>query len=308
MAMCEIILHHYPMSTFSEKARLACGLKKLSYKQVFVPIASPKPELVSLTGGYRRAPVMQIGADIYCDSHLILRKIEQLHPEPTLFPNRSEGEATALAWWAERYIFMPALGFIAYINGDLYAPDFVEERRKFGYVLDKEELKPLNPRNVQQLVAHLAWLRNLLADERPYLLGDQVSAADLAAYPSLWFLRKWGGEETERQLPIKPLLGWIERVATLGYGSPTEIAGAAALDIARQSTPTAAEVPADGDPTGIKAGAKVTVTPDDVGRDPVEGVLVAADDREVVIRRSDMRGGLVHVHFPRAGYDLASVC
>ena len=170
------------------------SLKTLSYKQVFVPIASPKPDLVALTGGYRRAPVMQIGADIFCDSHLILRSLEDLHPEPTLFPNGSEGEATVLAWWAERYIFMPALGFIAYINGDdLYAPDFVEERRKFGYVLDKEELKPLNPRNVQQLVAHLAWLRNLLADGRPYLLGDQVSAAALAAYPSLWFLRKWGG-------------------------------------------------------------------------------------------------------------------
>ena len=305
--MSEVILHHYPMSTFSEKARLACGLKKLSYKQVIVPIASPKADLVALTGGYRRAPVMQIGADIYCDSLLILRKLEELHPEPTLFPNRSEGEATALAWWAERYIFMAALGFIAYINGDLYAPDFVEERRKFGYVLDKEELKPLFPRHIQQLVAHLAWLRTILADGRPFLLGEQVSAADLAAYPSIWFLRKWGGDETEKRLPIKPLLDWVERVAALGYGSPSDIAGAEALDIARRSTPAVSDVPTNGDPTGLKSGARVTVTPDDVGRDPVEGVLVGADDREVVIRRSDERAGDVQLHFPRAGYDVAAV-
>ena len=305
--MTEIILHHYAMSTFSEKARLACGLKGLSYKQVLVPIASPKPDLVALTGGYRRAPVMQIGADIYCDSHLILRKLEALHPEPSLFPNHCEGEATALAWWAERYIFMPALGFIAYINGDLYAPDFVEERRKFGYTLDKKELEPQFPRHVQQLVAHLAWLKTFFADGRPYLLGDQVSAADLAAYPSIWFIRKWGGEETERRLPIGPLLGWVERVAALGYGEPMEIAGAAALDIARQSTPVASEIPAEGDPTGLKAGARVTVTPDDVGRDPVEGVLVGADDREVVIRRTDPQAGTLHVHFPRAGYDVTPV-
>ena len=304
--MSDIILHHYPMSTFSEKVRLACGLKKLSYRQVIVPIASPKPDLVSLTGGYRRAPVMQIGADIYCDSHLILRKIEQIHPEPTLFPNRSEGEATVLAWWAERYIFMPALGFIACINGDLYAPDFVEERRKFGYVLDKAELKPLLPRHVQQLVAHLARLRTILADGRAYLLGEQVSAADLAVYPSLWFLQKWGDTETERQLQVAPLLGWVERVAALGYGNPTEIAGARALDIARESTPMVCDLPADGDPTGLKAGAVVTVTPDDVGRDPVKGELVGADDREVVVRRFDPRAGFVHVHFPRAGYDVAA--
>ena len=305
--MSDIILHHYAMSTFSEKARLACGLKGLSYQQVLVPIASPKPDLIALTGGYRRAPVMQIGADIYCDSHLILRKLEQLHPEPTLFPNHCEGEAAALSWWAERYIFMPALGFIAYINGDLYAPDFVEERRRFGYTLDKKELEPQFPRHVQQLVAHLAWFKTILASGRPFLLGEQVSAADLAAYPSIWFLLKWGGEETERRLPIQPLMGWVGRVAALGHGRPIEIAGAAALDIARQSTPAALEVSVNGDPTGLKAGARVTVTPDDVGRDPVEGDLIGADDREVVIRRFDPRAGVLHVHFPRAGYDLAPV-
>ena len=304
--MSEIILHHYPMSTFSEKVRLTCGLKKLAYKHVIVPIAMPKPDLVALTGGYRRAPVMQIGADIYCDSHLILRKIEQLHPEPTLFPNGGEGESMALAWWVERYIFMPALGFIANINADLYAPDFVAERKAFGYALGKDEAGPLFLRHVQQLVAHLAWFASMMADGRPYMLGDQVSAADLAAYPSIWFLRKWGGAETERRLSIKPLLGWVERVAGLGYGNPTEIAGAAALDMARQSTPAPLDLRADGDPSGLKGGARVTVTPDDVGRDPVEGVLVGADDREVVIRRSDPRAGVVQVHFPRAGYDVAA--
>ena len=207
--MSKIILHHYPMSTFSEKVRLACGLKQLAYSHVIVPIAMPKPDLVALTGGYRRAPVMQIGADIYCDSQLILRKIEQLHPNPSLFPNCREGEATALAWWAERYIFMPALGFIAHVNTGLYAADFVAERKAFGYVLGPDEAGPLFARNVQQLVAHLAWLRSMMADGRPYMLGDQASAADLAAYPSIWFLRKWGGTETVRRLPIEPLLGWV---------------------------------------------------------------------------------------------------
>lgn len=134
-----------------------------------------------------------------------------------------------------------------------------------------------------------------------------LRGVSMTFYPSLWFPRKWGGAETERLLPVEPLLGWVERVAALGYGDPTEITGAMALDIARGSAPAACEVPADGDPTGLKAGARVTVTADDVGRDPVEGVLVGADDREVVIRRSDPRVGVVHVHFPRAGYDVVSV-
>ena len=304
--MSGIILHHYPLSTFSEKVRLAFGLKKLTYNEVITPAMLPKPDLVALTGGYRRAPVMQIGADIYCDSQLILRKLEHLHPEPTLFPGGNEGQATALAWWAERYIFTPALGFIANVNDTLFSPDFVTERNQFGFVLGKQDVEPHFPRYVQQLAAHLAWFASTMADGRPFVLGDRVSAADLAAYPSVWFLRKWGGAATERWLPIKPLLGWVDRVAASGYGNPSEIPAASALDIARNSTPAAVDLPADGDPTELKSGTMVKVTPDDVGRDPVEGILVGADHGEVVIRRSDPRAGVVHLHFPRVGYDVAA--
>ena len=305
--MPEIILHHYPLSTFSEKVRLAFGLKKLAYQEVITPVAMPKPDLVPLTGGYRRAPVMQIGADIYCDTQLILRRIERLHPEPTLFPNNCEGEATALAWWAERHIFMPALGFVANVNDDLFQPDFVAERKAFGFILGKDDVRPLFGRYVQQLVANLGWFVTMLADGRPYMLGERVSAADLAAYPSLWFLHKYGGAETVRLLPVKPLDGWLKRVSELGYGQPAEIPGGTALDIARDATPAAPDLPADGDPTGLTPFTQVTVTPDDTGRDPVEGTLVAADGQEVVIRRSDARVGDVHVHFPRAGYDVVAV-
>ena len=66
------------------------------------------------------------------------------------------------------------------------------------------------------------------------------------------------------------------------------------------------DLPADGDPSGLRAGTTVTVTPDDTGRDQVRGTLVAADDQEVVIRRLDERVGEVNLHFPRAGYDVST--
>ena len=72
--MSEIILHHYEISVFSERVRLALGLKRLSWNSVTIPHMLPKPDLMPLTGGYRRTPVMQLGADIYCDTLLILRK------------------------------------------------------------------------------------------------------------------------------------------------------------------------------------------------------------------------------------------
>ena len=39
---------------------------------------SARPLLSPLTGGYRRAPVLQVGADIYCDTNIILPALERL--------------------------------------------------------------------------------------------------------------------------------------------------------------------------------------------------------------------------------------
>jgi len=70
--MSDLILHHYEFSTFSHKVRTALGAKGLAWRSVDIPGMPPRPLLNPLTGGYRRAPVLQLGADIYCDTHLIL--------------------------------------------------------------------------------------------------------------------------------------------------------------------------------------------------------------------------------------------
>ena len=95
------ILHHYPVSPFAEKVRLILGYKQLAWKSVIIPMIMPKPDLTALTGGYRRTPVLQIGADVYCDTALICDVLEQLAPSPTLYPSATEGAARVLAQWAE---------------------------------------------------------------------------------------------------------------------------------------------------------------------------------------------------------------
>ena len=75
--MSEIILHNYPESPVAEKVRIALGIKGLEWLSVKIPRIPPKPLLMPLTGGYRRTPVMQIGADIYCDSQCIIRELER---------------------------------------------------------------------------------------------------------------------------------------------------------------------------------------------------------------------------------------
>ena len=84
--VAELILHHYDFSNYSEKVRLVLGLKGLSWRSVEIPPVLPKPDYLPLTGGYRRAPALQIGAEVYCDTVRITEELERRFPQPSLYP------------------------------------------------------------------------------------------------------------------------------------------------------------------------------------------------------------------------------
>jgi len=302
--MTSIILHHYDISTFSERVRLAFGVKRLAWRSVEIPPVMPKPDLLPLTGGYRRTPVMQIGADIYCDTLLILQKLEALHPAPSLYPGHSKGVATAIAWWADKSIFFPALGVLAAKIGKDIPSDFVAERKAFGFPLEADEANTMLHRHLQQGSAHLTWLADMLSDGRPFLLGDAVSAADLAACCPLWLLKNRVGKDADALLPLPALAQWYDRVAAFGHGSPQDMLAAEALDVAKAVEPADFHGRCNADPSGIPLESEVIVAADDTGRDEVRGTLVAADARRLVIRVRNDRVGNLHIHFPRAGFDV----
>ncbi len=303
--MSEIILHHYEFSPFSEKVRLAFGLKRLPWRSVLVPVWMPKPELMPLTGGYRRAPVMQIGADVHCDTQLILRVLERLRPEPSLFPGGTQGLASALSFWWESSTFVTAARVLGAMIGDKLPPELVEDRKTFlGFDMGQAAMAPGLPLYVQRLRAHFYWLARMFSDGRPFALGAEASAVDLSAYHVLWLLRRNLGAEMDALVPFARLQSWYERVGAIGHGSPRDMPAAEALDVAAEATPAAPDTEAeDGEAFGLLPGRRVDVTPDDTGRDPVVGTLAAAGPEEIVLRRADARVGEVNVHFPRAGYD-----
>ena len=109
--MPDLILHHYPSSPFSEKIRLVLGYKKLAWKSVIIPPIMPKPDVLALTGGYRKTPVLQVGADIYCDSALICDVLEHVQPEPPLYPPHLKGVARVFAQWADTTLFWAAMAY-----------------------------------------------------------------------------------------------------------------------------------------------------------------------------------------------------
>ena len=129
--MTDIILHHYDTSPYSEKVRLGLGLKGLAWASVEIPVIMPKPNLTALTGGYRKTPVLQIGADIYCDSQLIMRELERRRPSPSFYP-AGRGAADALAWWVEKTTFLPAVSIAFAKRPDALPEGFLEDRAKFS--------------------------------------------------------------------------------------------------------------------------------------------------------------------------------
>ncbi len=303
--MPEIILHQYPRSPYAEKVRLALGLKGAAYRSVTVPSWMPKPDLLPLTGGYRRTPVMQVGADVFCDTLAILRQIERMHPRPPLFPSATAPLATALGWHVERSMFLPAVGIVVGLAGHTYPRAIFADRRAFfGFSLEPADMLAQQARFVDRLNAHLAWLSGMMADGRDFLLGPAPSAADLCAYHPLWHLRHNGGETALKLLPaIAKLLGWMDRVAAIGHGRPTELAPAEALAVAQAASPMAPERSCAAGLSGLALNDMVSMTPDDTGRDAVTGRLLAVSDDAIVLGRIDARLGAVHVHFPRAGFD-----
>ena len=305
--MPDLILHHYPRSPFSEKVRIAFGMKKLAWKSVIIPMFMPKPDLMPLTGGYRKTPVLQVGADIYCDTQLIMLELEKRAPQPPLLPAERAGEARALAMWVDRNIFWPAVGVVMGAIGDQLPEAFRKDRSAFsGRPFDVAALKAAAPFAAAQTYAQLVLAEEMLADGRPYLTGVVPTLADCALYNPVWFIKeRLGGGKAVPPLDQLPrLFGWSERIKLFGNGTPTDMTAAEALDVARAAAPDDAHMVKD-DPSGLVAGQTISVTPDDTGKVPVVGVLAGLAPDRISLRRSDPRVGDVMVHFPRAGYVMA---
>jgi glutathione S-transferase len=296
----ELILHHFDWSPYAEKARVLLGIKGLSWRSVQIPMISPKPDLTALTGGYRKTPVLQVGADIYCDTSCIARELEARFPHPTIFPDGSSGVAYAMAAWADRF-FMSGAGLSMGLNDQLPA-DLVQDRRDFFTHMDFDSFRDTAPHAFGQLLGHAALLEEQLGDGRAFLSGDRPGLADATAYYVTWMCRGFIASATDLFTPFSRLAAWETRVRDLGHGTRTELDAAEAILIARAASPLPGAGVAANDPAGLRAGQPVTVTPDDYGKVPVAGELVTLDHHRIAVRRTDARAGEVVVHFPRLGY------
>lgn len=279
------------------------GFKGLRWKSVIIPVIMPKPDVLALTGGYRKTPILQIGADVYCDTALIARVLDRVSSSSPLLSDTQPAGAAMIAAWADSTWFSACVAHAMQPEGvgSLF-PDadsatlaaFAADRKAFrvGGAAPRMTLAQATP----LLRERLGQLEQQFTHRTtPFVLGQQACIADFSLYHPLWFIQQ--ARAVAGLLDSYPQVrDWMRRVAAFGHGQSEPLGSGEALELARNQ--------AMADDAASLTGRRVRIAATDYGVDPSAGRLVEETDDEWVIVRSDPRSGTVRVHFPRAGYSM----
>jgi glutathione S-transferase len=231
--------------------------------------------------------------------------LERLQPQPTLYPAGAP-LAPVLAQWADATLFWTVVPYVMQPAGAaaIFAGASHEAMKAFAadraaFTAGMRRLSAADA--TVQLGSYLAALEAQLSAGRRNLFGAAVSIADFSVAHGLWFIRR-AGPLARILEPHGHLQAWLDRMLAFGHGTRQELESAAAIELAALATTHApAHVDAG---LGFEAGAPVVVSAVDYGTDPVAGTLVGLNADEVVLRRVDDRARVVHVHFPRIGFQI----
>ena len=300
-----IIIYHYPASPYAEKVRLMAGYLGVPWHSVDVPIQPPRETLAMLAGGYRRIPVAQVGADIYCDTALISEQIANLADRRLAKDNDA---ITSLADHAEQQAFFAAIrqnsqlktavGLVMKL-GFKGMMAFAKDRATFavGYapaMLSPDQAKAVFGKYLDDLASHLA--------DQSFLGGDEPCLSDFRCYHPIFLAIAFRSVKTS-QLPAA-VRAWMDRVAGFGWGQVAPMTDREALEVAKSSSPLAISEAATQHPD---VGEWVTVSPTDTGKVPVTGTLVGMDAGRISLLRRSADVGDVHVHFPAVGFECTKI-
>ncbi len=307
----DIYFHHYPSSPFAEKIRAIFGYKGMAWKSVHQPMIMPKDDLIALTGGYRRIPVLQVGNQIVCDTMLICDVLEHLSPEKTLYPAGLKGAARTVAQWSDSMLFPVAMAYNFQPAGAQHVFKDAPPDNLKAFAADRQAMRGgaarMNPADAA--ASYKSYLRRIssMLDGQKFLLSDVPSVADFAVYHSLWFTRRITPPIASVLDATPAVLAWMDRVEGFGQGqvsksNATESIANCAYYI-RASELFGSEN-AFQDEHGIALGSQVTIRAESFGLEESSGELVAATRTRYTLRRVDARAGEVFVHFPRIGFVL----
>ena len=300
-----MILHHYSISPYSEKIRLMLGYAGISWQSSIVPPMPPRATLDPMLGGYRRIPVAQIGADIFCDTQLIVSEIARISNKPELSFSGATADVADFANSINENVFMPVvqganprkvLRKLAFQYWPWQIAGLLKDRVMVGKTSQLPRLKSAERQViVKQFKKDLEQkLKNSI-----FLFGENPTIADFAAYHLVWFAGETrSGKFFDRRSRARQ---WEARMKRFGHARHTRINKSQLFTTAASSDPRElTELNFSDD----MAGNIVTIEPSDYAQDATTGKLVGESDERWIIARETDQFGVIHVHFPKTGYKL----
>jgi glutathione S-transferase len=200
-----IRLYRAPWSTNVERVTLALGHKGLEAESIWIDYSDRS--LVEQVSGQPLVPVVDFGGEVAHDSARIIKRLDELYPDPPLYPaDRARG--------AEMDVF------IEWFDGVWKRPPNEIER-----ILGLPETDPDQINELARLMEEWLDFFESMLQGRDYLFGGEFSAADCIAYP---FLKYAAGRDPaddelfhrilDRHQSVEgrpQLAAWIERIRQL---------------------------------------------------------------------------------------------
>ena len=295
------ILYHYPMSPFSEKIRATMGVLDTEWHSVTVPASPPRSDLSPFIGGYRRIPVLQVGAQFYCDSQLAYDALVERTSELRVLSPEDEH----FRQWAETDVFFAVLSaqkpstvmrFLIRelgVRGFLY---FVRDRARMMRVSALNVLPTADSSNL--IERYVAALSERLVDQA-FLSGLSPRYLDVCCYHPLWMAERVNSKACLHW--PEPVRAWAKRMQALGHGSKLSTSDG---DIEAAIRSDEVDMTNWSLAPGWRLGEAVVVSPLDYGLDPSWGQLTSLCDQRIVIRRRALSGASIYLHFPRNGFSV----
>jgi glutathione S-transferase len=300
-----MILHHYPLSPFSEKIRAMSSYAELEWSSCLTLEAPPRGKLDLLSGGYGRIPIAQWGSDIYCDSNLIADEISRLTKNPSLANYKLKKDNLSQRRWIESKLFFACINRafslallirIAKDNGVFNLFKFLKDRITMGA---KASISMGSPKSSSRYIKQgIADIEKSLGENK-YIGGTEPNILDFSAYHCFWFLQTVG-EKNDLQ-EHKVANAWFQRMLKFNAAPLKEIGIEDALNTAKATKPKALLKKYLHD---HRIGSQIVITPNDYRQVPVSGILVGADAHRWIIRRESTATGVLHLHFPTHAVDV----
>ena len=304
------IFHHYPQSPIAEKIRITFGIMGMEWQSVQIPRIPPKPLLMPLTGGYRRTPVLQLGADIFCDSQTIAWQLGLQNSNAPAYQLSNKSLELILGSFGEAILFSLSVRVVLTTSMGKAPEEFIKDRGSLyfepGWTV--EEMKNSLPSILLQLQAAFDLINHHLLENGPFINGDIPSYSDAVVQHCVWFLcGRWeGGIDFIK--PFDAVCKQREAIASLGHGISHDISAEQALETATKNNPNAPMGINCKFTGGLRRGQRVKIRPNGRTSDPdVIGALRYLDETVIIIDYEHEETGQVAIHFPVLGYQISAL-